>query len=403
MSKDMMVETKTAELNLPASTQSRPQIRPYLDGIRGLAALYVLFHHAAVMLQFGSHANALPHSYFHLLRIFDFGHYAVDVFIVLSGFCLMMPIAKSGTLKLTNPLEFVERRAWRIIPPYYAAIAVSIILNAICYKLYPNADTMGNSTVDRDFFVGLLAHILLVHNLIPHYIFQFNWALWSVATEWQIYFIFMLILLPASRKIGLVATTVLALVVSTLPHFLLRGQLDGAAPWYIALFAFGMCGAWWDYNGGFTLDGQRRTSGLLALAAFLLFAIVGVWKTGWFDANRWAGDTVIGLGSVALILYCSAIAKQDDASPRSLTFKLFSSRAATKLGAFSYSIYLVHCPVLNLIYSVLIYSGMSPSKYAVLLMTVGTMVTLAITWLFYAAVEAPVLRIRSRRRKTVAA
>ena len=78
-----------------------PRVRlDFLDGIRGLSALYVVLYHAippkAVVGTSAAH---------NLVRKMTFpihqGHLAVAIFIVLSGYCLMLPIAKSadGQLK----------------------------------------------------------------------------------------------------------------------------------------------------------------------------------------------------------------------------------------------------------------------------------------------------------------
>ena len=41
---------------------------------------------------------------------------------------------------------------------------------------------------------SLLSHLFLLHNLNASWIYDFNGTLWSIATEWQIYFVFALLL-----------------------------------------------------------------------------------------------------------------------------------------------------------------------------------------------------------------
>ena len=91
----------------------------FLDGMRGLAALYVVLHHAylevADKAQFASIVDALGPA----RLLFDSGKLSVDVFIVLSGYVLMLPVMRSGgtdqesggLLPTTMPAN----------PPYYAA------------------------------------------------------------------------------------------------------------------------------------------------------------------------------------------------------------------------------------------------------------------------------------------
>ena len=71
------------------STNSAQSHLDFLDGLRACAALYVVFHHAALNLPEGSIAGPLNVA---LRKALGQGHYAVDVFIVLSGYCLMLPV-----------------------------------------------------------------------------------------------------------------------------------------------------------------------------------------------------------------------------------------------------------------------------------------------------------------------
>jgi len=101
-----------------------PRVRlEFLDGIRGLAAFYVVFHHVS---QIYMGERVLPAAgYYWFTPWMQLGHYAVAIFIVLSGFCLMLPVANSadGTLR-GGFLGYVWRRVRRIVPAYYAAMAM---------------------------------------------------------------------------------------------------------------------------------------------------------------------------------------------------------------------------------------------------------------------------------------
>ena len=63
-----------------------------LDGIRGLAALYVVVHHCWLLTFHGYPANTGPVWLGWLL----YGHLAVVVFITLSGFSLAVSPARNG-------------------------------------------------------------------------------------------------------------------------------------------------------------------------------------------------------------------------------------------------------------------------------------------------------------------
>src|SRR4051812_39337581 len=102
---------------MSAKTGSRPNAATdhlaFVDGLRGMAAMYVVLGHA-----YGYTREwldpALPGIARKLLKLIDQGHSAVAVFIVVSGFCLMMPLCKKN---LAGPLggngRFLRRRATR--------------------------------------------------------------------------------------------------------------------------------------------------------------------------------------------------------------------------------------------------------------------------------------------------
>src|SRR5947208_2937066 len=94
-----------------------------LDGLRGLAALFVVLHHCWLMSFDGFPRNTGPWWLGFLL----YGHFAVVVFITLSGFSLAISPARRGW-DLGGKGRFAIRRAWRILPPYWAALTFSLVL-----------------------------------------------------------------------------------------------------------------------------------------------------------------------------------------------------------------------------------------------------------------------------------
>src|SRR4051812_16368916 len=118
----------TSKAEPVAFVNAAPRVRlAYLDGLRALAASYVVGFHA--VLGFGG--GELTGLWRGLRRAFAFGHEAVAVFIVLSGYCLMLPVIRNQQSPSTVALgAFVRRRAFRILPPYFAALAYSLLLMA---------------------------------------------------------------------------------------------------------------------------------------------------------------------------------------------------------------------------------------------------------------------------------
>ena len=87
----------------------------FIEGLRGIAALYIVMHH--VYLQ-------RPEAGWAFLGK---GHFAVVVFIVISGFCLALGAMKRGDARESYG-TFIRKRAARILPPYYAGLFFSIAM-----------------------------------------------------------------------------------------------------------------------------------------------------------------------------------------------------------------------------------------------------------------------------------
>src|SRR5919202_6016010 len=91
-----------------------------LDGVRGLAALFVVVNHLFLRAFPGYPVDRAPF----WAAGFIYGLFAVVVFIVLSGFSLALAPARHGW-RLDAVSHFARRRVRRIVPAYWAALAFS--------------------------------------------------------------------------------------------------------------------------------------------------------------------------------------------------------------------------------------------------------------------------------------
>jgi peptidoglycan/LPS O-acetylase OafA/YrhL len=82
--------------------------------------------------------------------------------------------------------SFDKRRAWRILPPYYAAFfgfaLVHIVLNHKPFDAW-FYQMLGGST-------GILLHVFMLFNLDPHVIAEISGSFWSISLESQLYVLF---------------------------------------------------------------------------------------------------------------------------------------------------------------------------------------------------------------------
>src|SRR4051812_8196900 len=92
-----------------------------LDGVRGLAALFVVVNHVFLRAFPGYPVDRAPF----WAGWFIYGRFAVVVFIVLSGFSLALSPARHGW-RLDGVSRFAHRRGRRVPPPPLAAPALPL-------------------------------------------------------------------------------------------------------------------------------------------------------------------------------------------------------------------------------------------------------------------------------------
>jgi peptidoglycan/LPS O-acetylase OafA/YrhL len=100
---------------------------PALNGLRGLAAFAVVCLHSYVL---SGKPTSIPSP---LAWLFAMGWSGVDVFFTLSAFLLTIPFLQAGSVDMSAPAlrRYAWRRVVRILPAYYAQIAILLALGTI--------------------------------------------------------------------------------------------------------------------------------------------------------------------------------------------------------------------------------------------------------------------------------
>ena len=313
----------------------------FIDGLRGLAMLMVLLYHSWLFGGVWSIGLTVGKYSLNLAGLLGYGHIGVNLFLVLSGFCLFWPFVKAGKRSEPTLWEFACKRCRRILPPYYVTLLLSVGL-----ALFLSLEN--GSPINVGFLVRwLLFHVVMLHNLNPAYATSLNSSLWSLGLEFQLYILFP-VLVEAYRRFNSrgVVLTVLVLC-SAYRLFLVRGGFlpDDISGYLLAYSVFGRC---FEFAlGMFTAslvarwheeqkNPLRWTDGLL-LAVIIPAAILDG-RHGHFQTLT---DAMWGLVFAALILGGSRA--------HARTHRFLSNRTLVSLGIFSYSIYLIHLPLILLL------------------------------------------------------
>lgn len=396
-------QAPAAALSVPLHTPSpRPRLHiAALDGIRGVASLYVMLGH--VYLIYRVETVAVVPTQYAFGNLFRYGKMAVAFFIVLSGYCLMAPVCSSKTLELKGgTLSYLLRRARRILPPYYAALAIVLLAISLLPALaYPGTKFWGIAL--PAFSPGvLLSHLFMVYNLNGNWVLRIDPPFWSVATEWQIYFLFPFVFLPLLRRTGWIFTLLAAFAIGIIPHLLgqLRGWFTPAHPWYTGLFVMGMLAAMAATANPLTgpANWLRKHAGLFLLAGL---AILVSWEccTEWFDRKNLPCDVTYGIIATASLTF---LTRGGSAPALSLAVaravrSLLEWWPFKRLGDISYSLYLIHAPVLVLVHRWTQPWHTSSSRVLLIMFGVGVPASLLVTVGFHFLFERPFLAKISRR------
>jgi peptidoglycan/LPS O-acetylase OafA/YrhL len=317
-----------------------------VDGLRGLAiALVFAFHLWTFSL-------ATPHAPFTVFV--RAGYLGVELFFVISGFCLFFPYAQHALATGAKPTlgQFAYRRFIKIVPSYLVALLVTFAV-ALPYFIDK-----------RTAWLPLAIHLAFVNNWFTDPIVELNSVFWSLGVEVQFYLIFPLLALAFVRSpvVALLATIAVGLGYRYgFGAYLVREPVVRQVPAYLDVFGFGMFAA---YAVVFLRTRMRVPKGELVFTALALVAVAAIVAL-LTSANavffapqgplRWnlPNRTLLG-ASFALLIVASCLAA-------AWWRALVANPVLVFLSLVSYNLYLWH----TLVMKVLTIRGMRPLTYDV--------------------------------------
>jgi peptidoglycan/LPS O-acetylase OafA/YrhL len=354
-----------------AAIGSRHRLRG-VDGLRAVAALWVVLFHIHAFS--GAHIGLIPGVDLFLRS----GSTGVSLFLVLSGFCLYLPFSGYRNSRFDTK-TFLIRRCRRLLPAYYVSLAITIAVVLVAGSSLGLATYRGWPAVGQ-----LLTHMSMTHVLFPSSFYALNGAYWSLALEWQLYLALPLLIFGI-RRWGLAWTAAAAISVNVVYRLLLFGLisqhrvaadsllatavLPNQLPGRWAEFVFGMVAAEL-HQAGVLVRMRLIWAGpvMIALVALSLLSV----------GNQWSH---ILFGGV-FVLLLGVVLKADN-----LVATVISWNPLARLGTMSYSLYLVHQPIVQALAHLLRNNaGLSPGRTFVML--IGLLpVIVFVAWLLFVSVE----------------
>ena len=355
----------------PAIDVSTRRIAP-LDGLRGLAALLVVFAH-----YFGEVPNGF--------RALTAGWLGVDVFFVLSGFLIgSVILANKGAPNFL--VVFCARRACRIVPIYLVTVLSCFLF-------------IGWFGLDRPWVdppLPFLSYATFTQNIVMAWQdhARNSWLLptWTVAVEEQFYLLAPLLLLwtPPRHLVKAAVCCMGAAVLFRAAIYLSADRNDILAlvllPSRWDLLFSGVLAAIIARGDWLKKAGRETVLRILPLVCVLTLLFVLLLdprrESKWFEI---LAPLMIGIGSAAFILGIARGAPYGDA---------LQAPILVFFGSISYGLYLIHQPVAGVLHGVIL--GQRPD--------IGTLAQAGVTVLALAAsvalaaaswrmLESPFLRL----------
>ena len=386
-----------------------------LDGLRAIAALSIVLFHLLLFtrVEYQPWSQAVGNFWYVLAT-------GVQLFFTLSGFLLFRPYALAMLTGKPLPptARFYKKRALRILPAYWVALAILLALNW--------------QTAKDPAWLNGLTHALFIHDIFPRYNRDLDGPFWTLAVEAQFYLLLPWIAAGVAWAVGhaprggrpqtapRVIASLLCMIVASLTFrwfgIQVMGSLPTTAPnadwastalWWMGLLLNGMQGKFLAvflvgaiaatlYVAAIDLGGARRERLRPIGNALALFGVVALipcaisWPAGvvlYQAGAQWGWDVLLyplatGVGYSAILLgvvWGGARLRGPFERP-TLRF----------IGFISYSLYLWHLPILH--------ADIAPLQSVPLIARL--FLAFAVSYLSYQLVERPFLQ---RRRRIAAA
>jgi peptidoglycan/LPS O-acetylase OafA/YrhL len=330
---------------------------PALEGLRGLAALGVVLTHA--LLASIHYVKPYSSNWFYPVWL---GDEAVIIFFVLSGFVLTLPLASGRRFQAAS--YYVSRFA-RLYLPVWGAVAFAALLHAIGgWHAIKGASWWLNLHATPLTFREA-AHDLTLFKAVGASYFLSIWTLWPE--------IIFSVLLPVfvwlavcTRQLTWLAILAALGVIASAPNFYAQ-MLPVFFLGVVLAFHYGAVQTWWSSR-------SARVS-MITLAA----GVACLTSDWWLGTNNQDSPALVASGA-AFVVALAIVSVRFDA--------VLVRRPVRWLGSRSFSLYLVHEPVV-----VTLYFAMGGKPAPVLFVLLATPLALIASELFFRVVESPSHRI----------
>ena len=335
----------------------------FLDNIKGIACLLIVFHHLAFYGPMSDVAHAvIPKS---IDFFFEYGRLAVAVFLCVGGFLTGLKLSEPNFFAKHSVQQVIWQKYLRLVIPYLGAIALAIAASFVASRLMQHESISAMPDAPQ-----LLSHLFFLQNILGFE--SLSAGLWYVAIDFQLFTFCALVvflvekLSPASwsyRSTRLISLSVFCVL--TIASVMYFNLYDGYGVWFFYFFAA--------YGLGFLAASLARNQAnrvmILSVVAVTIFSL-------YYQDFR---ERLLIALLIAFLLFSSYQSSWSQSK--------WWNNPLRKIGEMSYSIFLVHFPVSLVISGIWIQLYPSDPWMNVFGMALSALLSLFLAIPFYKYVE----------------
>lgn len=315
--------------------------RPEIDGLRFIAVFIVIIYHIRL--------NLLD------TNIFAGGFVGVDIFFVISGYLITSLIIEDVQKNQFSVIDFFERRIRRIIP-LLTFVSLFFLLVSMILLRGNNLLELSNTILSSIFFFSNYFFIFkeVQYGVDSNSINPFLHT-WSLSIEEQYYILFPLLVLLLKKKLTFLKLSIITIFLISL-YLCIYGFKN-----YPNINFFLFSSRIWEILLGslIALIPNCKIKNKLTTNFFTIFGIILILYSSFYfsdiDENFPSIKNLIPTIGTAVFIYFSN--GNNDLVSKFLSLKLFIF-----LGKISFSLYLIHMPVITLIRNTDLVSGTMINK-----------------------------------------
>ncbi|MBT0351384.1 acyltransferase [Morganella morganii subsp. morganii] len=290
----------------------KKSFREDINGLRAIAVLSVVIFHF--------NKDYLPG-----------GFAGVDVFFVISGYLMTSIIFRGIENKNFSIFNFIKSRAKRIIPALTAVIFLLLVIGFLCFEPLTYR-IIGKHSVSSLLFISNYIYSLESGYFDLGSYDKFLLHTWSLSVEWQFYIVYPILLLILSKKTHLqtIKKIIILIAVCSFVLSVVYTESDPTSSYFMLYTR-----AWEMMLGGiaflYPISHKIKNRIYIELTGIMLI-IISFFIIS--ESTLWPGY----MASIPVIGGYLCILANNKKS-------ILSNRALQKIGLWSYSIYLIHWPV----------------------------------------------------------